>query len=253
MRCDSQSARCAADRTAPGAVRRLRVGLDAFGSLTLEPEREVEHLGSDHALGGRIAGVFPKDASGRALDRRGVRGWHRSCREAATVDVEGDALLGQRLAVPAGVGAFPGPDEDRITVDDGPDDGPVDGAADAAGLDLDLLGPVDQIELSLAVSHARRVAHPGLAGPRRGGRGACNADVTGLQCAGPIHVRHGGTCCWGFELSARTSGFRSTGRRPRARTTGHRTRDRTKETQSCPIRTMTAIRSSSETAAPAPA
>jgi hypothetical protein len=67
--------------------------------------------------------------------------------------VQGDGRVGQRLAIPAGVGPPIRPDEDITIIDDRPDDDLVDGAVGAVGLDLDLLGPVDQIELSFAVSH----------------------------------------------------------------------------------------------------
>ena len=62
--------------------------------------------------------------------------------------------VGQRLAVPAGVRPSIRPDEDVSVVDDRPDDGPVDGAFGTVRLDLDLFGPVDQVELSRAVCHA---------------------------------------------------------------------------------------------------
>jgi hypothetical protein len=60
-------------------------------------------------------------------------------------------------------------DEHLTLVDDGPDDRPMRGAIGAGGLDLDLVGPVDLLDLMLGEPHARSVAHLGARGRWEGG------------------------------------------------------------------------------------
>ena len=80
-------------------------------------------------------------------------------RQRAIARVDRHLRVRDHFLVPAGAGAANRPDERVVAIDDDPDDRPVGGSAWHCGLDLDLLGFVEQGEIVGGESHRRSVAH----------------------------------------------------------------------------------------------
>src|SRR4029079_3831058 len=114
----------------------------------LEAQRGREVVGLEHRPERRaLVRVLRLQRGGDALDRVRVIGRDRGGRQPAAVDVDGDGRVGLRLLVPAALVAVDAADEDLAVVDHDPDDGLVGGAAGRDGLDPDLLGGVDRLEV----------------------------------------------------------------------------------------------------------